>query len=168
MPRLTAGAALILVTLSLTACVTKPRASAAFRSADAPIWSAAAFQPSQIAGTWRQAAVFQRDGETCQGGSVEITPEAAGLRLNGALCVAGKLRDVSGLAVPSGPGRLMVGGEEWWVLWVDSGYRTMAIGTPSGQFGFVLDRAALPADRLNAAREVFDFNGYATGALTAL
>ena len=36
---------------------------------------------------------------------------------------------------------------------VDSGYRTMAIGTPSGRFGMILDRGAIPPDRLTAARE---------------
>ncbi|HOZ34653.1 MAG TPA: lipocalin family protein, partial [Tabrizicola sp.] len=56
-------------------------------------------------------------------------------------------------------------GQDWWILWVDSGYRTLAIGTPSGRFGFILDRSALPPDRLAAASEVFDFNGYTTAAL---
>ena len=98
---------------------------------------------------------------------MSITPEPAGLRLDGNLCLAGVARKVSGLAVPSGPGRLSVAGEDWWILWVDTGYRTMAIGTPSGRFGFILDRGAIPGDRLTAAREIFDFNGYRTSALTA-
>ncbi len=56
-----------------------------------------------------------------------------------------------------------VGGDrhgDWWVLWVDSGYRTLAIGTPDGRFGFVLDRGRIGPDRLVAAAEIFDFNGY--------
>jgi apolipoprotein D and lipocalin family protein len=154
--------------LVLAACSAKPPASPGFRDADAPIWSAAAFQPDQIAGTWRQVAAFQPGSPGCAAGAVEILPEAGGLRLKGNLCLAGVTQDVSGLAAPTGPGRLAVAGEDWWVLWVDSGYRTMAIGTPSGRFGFVLDRGAIPGDRLEAAREVFDFNGYRTGALTAL
>ncbi|MBD3788696.1 MAG: lipocalin family protein [Sphingomonadales bacterium] len=53
-----------------------------------------------------------------------------------------------------------------WLIWVDTAYRSLAVGTPSGQFGFVLDRGAqIPADRLAAAREVFDFNGYDTARL---
>lgn len=154
--------------LLLAGCAAKPPASLAFRDAEAPIWSAAAFQPDQIAGTWRQVAGFQPGSPSCAAGALEITPEAGGLRLKGNLCLAGVTQDVSGLAAPTGPGRMAVEGEEWWVLWVDSGYRTMAIGTPSGRFGFVLDRGAIPGDRLEAAREVFDFNGYRTGALTAL
>ncbi len=153
--------------LLLAASAAKPPAVSAFRAADAPIWSAAAFQASQAAGTWRQVAAFQPEGSSCGAGGVEITPEAGGLRLDGSLCLAGTLRNVSGLATPSGPGRLSVAGEEWWILWVDTGYRTMAIGTPSGRFGFILDRGAIPGDRLTAAREIFDFNGYRTAALAA-
>lgn len=152
--------------LTLAACAPKPVATG-FRGAEVPIWSAAAFAPAQTAGSWRQVAAFQAEGARCSAEGVEITPEAGGLRLAGSLCLEGQMRDVSGLATPSGPGRLMVGGEEWWILWVDSGYRTMAVGTPSGRFGFILDRGAIPGDRLTAAREVFDFNGYRTEALAA-
>lgn len=152
----------------LAACAAKPPVSLAFRDADAPIWSAAAFQPAQIAGTWRQVAGYQTGSSGCKAGALDITPEAGGLRLEGSLCLAGVTQKISGRASPTGPGRLAVAGEDWWILWVDSGYRTMAIGTPSGRFGFVLDRGAIPADRLEAAREVFDFNGYRNAALTAL
>jgi apolipoprotein D and lipocalin family protein len=161
-PRLTLGAALV-----LAACVAKPAADLGFRSAGAPIWSAAAFQPAQVAGVWRQVADFRSSG-ACDAGAVEIVPEGAGLRLSGTLCLAGKAETVSGVAPLVGPGRLRVTGEDWWVIWVDVGYRTLAIGTPSGRFGFILDRGAIPGDRLNAAREIFDFNGYRTEALTAL
>ena len=157
----------LVAALTLAACAPKPVATG-FRAVEVPIWSAAAFFPAQAAGSWRQVAAFQAEGAECDPGGVEITPEAGGLRLAGALCLDGSMRDVSGVATSSGPGRLMVAGEEWWVLWVDTGYRTMAIGTPSGRFGFILDRGAIPGDRLNAAREIFDFNGYRTAALTAL
>jgi apolipoprotein D and lipocalin family protein len=54
----------------------------------------------------------------------------------------------------------------WWVLWADVGYRTLAIGTPSGRFGFILNRGGdLPADRMRAAREVLEWNGYGIGRL---
>lgn len=162
MPRLALVAALL-----LAACAPKPVLAPAFREIGAPIWSAAAFQPGQVVGTWRQVADFQAAGGSCSGGTVEITPESQGLRLEGTLCLAGRAEKVSGSAPLVGPGRLRVKGEDWWVLWVDSGYRTMAIGTPSGRFGFLLDRGAIPGDRLAAAREIFDFNGYSTTALTA-
>lgn len=109
-----------------------------------------------------------RTAGACDAGLVEITPTSEGLQLRGTLCLAGKAEAVSGTAPLIGPGRLRVQGEDWWVIWVDVGYRTLAIGTPSGRFGIILDRGAIPADRLNAAREIFDFNGYRTEALMAL
>ena len=152
----------------LAACAAQAPAPSAFRAADAPIWSAAAFQPGQVAGTWAQVADFRGGAGSCDAGSVEITPDGQGLSLRGTLCLAGRAEAVSGSAPLVGPGRLRVKGEDWWVLWVDVGYRTLAIGTPSGRFGIILDRGAIPADRLNAAREIFDFNGYRVEALTAL
>ncbi len=156
--------------LCLAACAsTGPEPAVIFRIAQAPIWSAAAFAPGQIEGSWQQVAGFaaRADG-ACDGGRLTFRPAADGLTVSGELCLNGAVRKVSGVAQPSGPGRLTVAGEEeWWVLWVDSGYRTLAIGTPSGRFGFVLDRGGAAADRLVAAREIFDFNGYVAGALRA-
>lgn len=151
--------------LMLAACAPKPPAATAFRDAGAPIWSAAAFAPAQVAGTWQQVADFGAS-KACRDGAVEIVPVAGGLQLRGTLCLAGRAETVSGVAPLVGPGRLRVKGEDWWVIWVDVGYRTLAIATPSGRFGIILDRGALPADRLAAAREIFDFNGYRTEALT--
>ncbi|MEZ5912411.1 MAG: hypothetical protein R3D84_09475 [Paracoccaceae bacterium] len=71
------------------------------------------------------------------------------------------------LARIEAPGRFRpalggVAGQSWWVLWLDSGARTLVVGTPSGDFGAILDRegAAIPPDRMQAAREVLAFNGY--------
>ena len=48
-----------------------------------------------------------------------------------------------------------------WVLWVDEGFRTAVIGNPEGTFAWILDRSATGgADRIKAAREILDFNGY--------
>ena len=47
------------------------------------------------------------------------------------------------------------------VLWVDEGFRTAVLGTPSGSRAFILDRGATPApDRLRAAREILNWYGY--------
>lgn len=153
--------------LFLAACAsTGPERVAGFRAADAPIYSAAAFDPSRIAGRWTQVADFATGAAECQGGGVEFLPVAAGLAVRGDLCLNGQRRSVSGLIGTTGPGRLSVPGmEDWWIVWVDSGYRTLAVATPSGRFGFVLDRSAISGDRLQAAREVFDFNGYTTASL---
>jgi apolipoprotein D and lipocalin family protein len=152
--------------LALAACAPGPTTVAGFRQPDAPIWSAAAFAPGQIAGDWRQVAGFAATSGGCDTGALSFTPAADGISVKGTLCLDGKVQPIDAVARSAGPGRLTLAGQEdWWILWVDSGYRTLAIGTPSGRFGFVLDRAALPADRLTAAREVFDFNGYAAAAL---
>lgn len=87
------------------------------------------------------------------------------------LCLSGQMVKGAGAIAQTGPGRFAISGrggtaQDWWVLWVDEGYRTLAIGTPSGEFGFILNRGnTLPSDRLAAAREVLDFNGYDVGRL---
>lgn len=152
--------------LALAACAGPADRPGAFRKTDGPIWSAASFAPAQIAGRWTQVAAYSAAPGGCRAGGVEITPVATGLAVRGTLCLDGKAQDIDTLARPVGPGRLSVGGkDDWWVLWVDGDYRTLAVGTPSGAFGFVLDRGAIPPDRLAAAAEIFDFNGYVDGAL---
>jgi apolipoprotein D and lipocalin family protein len=152
--------------LALTACAPGSKQVAGFRQPDAPIWSAAAFAPTQIAGDWQQVAGFAARTGGCADGALSFAPAGDGLAISGTLCLNGVAQKINGVARSTGPGRLTLDGQgEWWVLWVDSGYRTLAIGTPSGRFGFILDRGALPPDRLTAAREVFDFNGYTTAAL---
>lgn len=154
--------------LLLSACMASGPKVAGFRDPAVPIWSAAAFAPSQIAGDWQQVAGFAAKAGNCTSGALRFTPAASGLAIAGQLCLDGKVLEVEAIARPSGPGRLAVAGQDdWWILWVDSGYRTLAIGTPSGRFGFVLDRGSAPADRLTAAREVFDFNGYVVAAFRA-
>lgn len=130
------------------------------RRADVPIWSAAAFAPERIAGRWYQAAAIS--GKGCDAQAVEFAPQSnGGLAVQGQLCLDGKRQALSGPVGMVGPGRLSVPGmKDWWVIWVDADYRTMAIATPGGEFGFVLDRGQIPSDRLDAAAELFDFNGY--------
>ena len=78
------------------------------------------------------------------------------------LCLSDGRHSGAAPLVPGKPGRFAVKGlGDVWVLWADGDYRTLVIGTPSGQFGFVLNRdAVLPADRLNAVRDILRFNGY--------
>ena len=152
--------------LLLAACTGGRQETGVYRSPDAPIWSAAAFAPAQVTGNWQQVAAFTAEPGGCRGGAVSVDPAPGGFAVKGTLCLDGQTRKVDALARPIGPGRLSVEGQEdWWVLWVDSGYRTLAVGTPSGRFGFVLDRGAIPQDRLVAAGEIFAFNGYTAGRL---
>lgn len=121
-----------------------------------------------------QVAGFAPDGATtCKHGGVEISTRGDGLHAAVRLCLSGSdIRAAGGLR-PVGPGRIALEGgavpglgEPWWVLWVDTDYRTLVIGTPSGRFGFILNRdPVLPQDRLIAAREILEFNGYDLGQL---
>ncbi len=160
--------------LMLAACGPRETGgSAGFRAAAAPIYSNAVFDVSRLDGNWVQVAAFAGEGGgTCrtggaETGGAEFARAATGIQVQYQLCLSGKTVAGQGALATTGPGRFAVTGktglrQDWWVLWVDEGYRTMAIGTPSGAFGFVLNRGAdMPQDRLNAAREVFDFNGYA-------
>ncbi len=141
-----------------------------FRAAAAPIYSAAAFDLSRLEGRWLQAAAFRATTTAdCAPGGVEFARSGAGLRASGRLCLSGRQVTVNGAVTPTGPGRFDVAGMgEWWVIWGDGDYRTLAIGTPTGAFGFVLDRGQISGDRLRAAREIFDFNGYSTDYLKPL
>jgi apolipoprotein D and lipocalin family protein len=162
-------AALVLAS-AVAGCAAPVSQTAAFRGASAPIYSAAALDTDRLEGRWVQAAGFSAPGRAgCAPGAVEFRRGASGLQVDGELCLNGRVQRVSGAVGQLGSGRLGVAGmEDWWVLWVDSGYRTLAVGTPSGAFGFVLDRGAVTADRLAAARELFDFNGYRAAALGPL
>lgn len=67
----------------------------------------------------------------------------------------------------TGPGRMSVSGSAapLWVLWVDEGYRTVVIGTPDRSFAYILNRGGdIAPDRLRAAREILEWNGYDIGA----
>ncbi|MFN7224722.1 MAG: lipocalin family protein [Paracoccaceae bacterium] len=152
-----------LLCLALVACApTRPAPSAgSFRTAGAPIWSNAQLDQARLVGNWRQAAAFAAGDPACAPGGADIGGRAGALNLTARLCLSGREVRLSGPLVASGPGRFRVGSQDWWVIWVDTDYRTLAIGTPSGAFGFILNRdGALPPDRLRAAREIFDFNGY--------
>lgn len=157
------------IVIVLSACAPKITADdGAFRTPTGPIYSNAGFDFAQLEGRWHQVAAFSAAATaTCQPGGADFDAKDGSIRASYGLCLSGKTIKGSGTITPTGPGRFAITGtdgigQDWWVLWVDEGYRTMAIGNPTGAFGFILNRGkALPADRLTAAREVLDFNGYA-------
>jgi apolipoprotein D and lipocalin family protein len=156
---------LIAVLLALAACApTVPPVSVGrYRSPDAPMYSNAVLDPSRLVGSWVQVADFAAKSGACVPGGVEITRAAKGLAVAYQLCLSGNLVQGAGAMQPDGPGRFVVPGQPgpWWVLWADADYRTLVIGTPNGRLGFILNRdGALPPDRLVAAREILDWNGY--------
>lgn len=156
-----------LLALALAACVggKADAPQGAFRSAGQPIYSSAVLDASKLPGRWAQVAGF--GAETgCRPGGVDIKPSG---QTAFRLCLNGRDVKGSGRLEPVGPGRFAIAGQEWWVLWADGDYRTMAIGTPSGKFGFVLNRGgAISGDRLKAAREIMEWNGYDLGQFRAM
>lgn len=164
--------------VALTACVPGPDGGpavplfAVYRDTTVPIASKALFEPDRYLGLWYEVArypnVFQR-------GCVNVTA-VYGLRDDGLISVLNScgsadgepVRTIDGTAEIVGPGRLVVRfasvpfvAGDYWVLWVDEGYRTAVVGNPDGTSGWILNRdPVIPVDRLNAAREILDFNGY--------
>jgi apolipoprotein D and lipocalin family protein len=140
-----------------------PQSQSQFRAAQAPIYSNASFDLSRLIGDWQQVAGFGALGKSCAPGTASFRADPSGA-LTGQvrICNAGRMLEWNGLVQSAGPGRFTIGkGEVWWVLWDDTDNRTLAIGTPSGAFGFVLDRTGnIPSDRMQAARSILDFNGY--------
>ncbi len=161
------SAALCLILAACAAPVAEQVAR--YRVAGAPIYSSAVLDVARIEGRWVQVAGFGPAGaRDCQPGGVDIRRGAQGLQATLRLCLSGAEVRAAGALQVVGPGRFALQGaavpglgEPWWVLWADTDYRTLIIGTPSGQFGFILNRdRVLPQDRLVAAREILDFNGF--------
>lgn len=134
-------------------------APAGFRRAGAPIASAVLIDQARLAGVWHQVGHFPG---ACPGARTDLTPVEGGLSLR-ATC-GGRAHEASWRA--TAPGRFATPSGPVWVLWVDSGYRTLVLGRPDGQWGAIWNRdPQIPADRLRAARELLDFNGYDTSQL---
>jgi apolipoprotein D and lipocalin family protein len=161
----------VLILLVLAACGPGPGSRVSYRDAGLSLYSNAVFGADRLAGDWVQVAGFQRpNGAECGGGTASFSaPDAGGRqRLNTTLCLSGKETRFNGYVNTVGPGRFSLSGADpkgigqvWWVLWADVDNRTLLIGTPSGDFGFILNRGGtLPSDRLAAAKEILDFNGY--------
>lgn len=153
---------------ALVGCAATPP-EGGLRAPDDPIYSNASFDLTRLAGDWRQVAGFAGDTGGCAAGWAGFRADPSGRLVGDAqVCVGGRVQAWSGLVVAAGPGRFTVGsGEAWWVLWDEADNRTLVIGTPSGAFGFVLNRdGPISGDRLVAAREILDFNGYDLARLT--
>lgn len=138
----------------LAACAPKPVQQVSFRDTSRQVYSIAGLDPARIGGHWVQVAGF---GADCGGGTIEIGPTT-----HYALCLANGTATGAGAMTSGLPGRFDVPGlGPFWVLWADADDRTLVIGAPSGRYGFVLNReAAIPPDRLKAARDILQFNGY--------
>ncbi len=154
--------------LALAGCT----ASHSYRDIDAPISSKAFFEPARYAGRWHEVArfpvPFQKD---CARATADYD-----LQSDGSLSVLNICRNsdgsersrITGNADIVGPGRLALRFDgvpfvvaDYWVLWTDESCRTAVIGSPNGTSGWILNRdPEIPADRLRAARDILEFNGY--------
>lgn len=153
------------VLLALAGCAAFP----SYRDTDVGMTSMAVFDPARYAGQWYEVARFP---VPFQKGCTD-TRAIYGQGEDGVLTVRntctkdGALSVIDGTATVVGPGRLKVRldgvpfAADYWVLWVDEGYRTAVVGVPSGRAGWILNRdPEIPPDRLKAARDVLEFNGY--------
>ena len=126
-----------------------------YRDDGAMISSTLRFDLAQFAGDWIVRAYFP------QGGALQdfnLKPEA-GARF--VFAETGAPATLVGQVTGAGRFKLDGRSREYWVLWVDEGFRTAAIGTPDGAFGYIIDRKPSGGkDRYVAAREILDFNGY--------
>jgi len=153
--------------LGLAGCAGGP---GGYRDASVTVASAAAFDPARYAGQWYEIARFPVPFQTgCTDTVAVYAPrQDGGLDVTNTCRVDGRIRRIEGGARVVGPGRLEVRFDTvpflaapYWVLWVSEDYRSAVVGVPSGRAGWILHRdPVMPADRLAAAREVLDFNGY--------
>lgn len=158
-----------LVLLGLMAFALAACGGASYRDPSASLTSMAVFDPAEYAGLWYEVASFPtpfQAGCTNTQADYQLVSDGS-LSVRNACLRDGKLSVIEGSATVSGPGRLKIRldgvpfAADYWVLWVDEGYRTAVVGTPSGRAGWVLNRTPnIPADRLAAAEEVLRFNGY--------
>ena len=148
---------IVWICLLLAACA-KPALPVApvtyFRDLTQPIGSTTRGGLYDMAGSWLVQAAFP-GGQFDPGDGIVLDFAADGTGVMNGL----PLQVVR-------PNRWRAGEAEYWVLWVDDDFRTAVIGTPSGAFGWIMDRpGADSVDRNRAAREVLEFSGYDLGRL---
>ncbi|UWR32495.1 lipocalin family protein [Sulfitobacter sp. W027] len=167
-------AAVLLLLGALAACNRSepPPVQTGFRNAEALIGATSRFDAARFGGDWQIRAAFPGDANLL---AVTFAPQGPTLIETREACDAAGVctdrRDLWALS-EEGPGRYTmraaVGGAEraFWVLWVDEGFRTAVVGSPEGGYGWILDRQATGGeDRITAAQEILDFNGYDLSAL---
>lgn len=149
-----------------------------YRDESVTIASSANFDAARYVGRWYEVARYpNRFQADCAGAIADYAlTETPGVLSVTNTCLDAEGRaagTISGTATDAGLGRLSVRLEgvpvaaPYWVLWVDEGYRTAVVGAPNGRVGWILNRdPEIPGDRLAAAREVLDFNGYDLARLT--
>lgn len=157
--------------LLLTACAREEPVPevVSFRDRSVPIASQVDVTAARLAGRWVFRSQFSGfPGQTLsfeQGADGGLTFVETATLCEGEICGLSSTRYQM---VQRGPGRWQTDAPsgslpegELWILWLDFDNRTMAIGTPDGSFGFILDREATGGeDRIAAARDIMEWMGY--------
>ncbi len=161
----------VAVLLLLAGCAAQ--APETFRDQDVPISSTSRFDAVSFSGDWHVVEAYpSRFFPSCtsQKFRFDLVPDGrfAGLCGEGAFLEAGVSVDPLGrLQIETSD--LRSGPRKLWIFWLSEDLQTAAIGTPSGEMGWILNRSPdLRSDRLKAAREVLAFNGYKLSGLRAL
>ncbi|MBK0326704.1 lipocalin family protein [Rhodobacteraceae bacterium F11138] len=142
-----------------------------YRDRDARISATSRFVPDAFSGRWHVVAGYPNAAlPLCDHQVWDISEDPATLQVT-----CGTDRRVvlsAGLKVdPRGVMRVQTADLDrdryaFWVLWMDEERRMAVIGTRGGEMGWVLNRGAtIRADRLAAAQEILEFNGYDTTRL---
>lgn len=159
--RVPQGVAVCAMVLGLAACAAPAPdvGQIGLRNPTVTLAGTTRFDAARFAGDWRTVACI---GECADAVSYRVAKDDVILRSSGAAPVAyaqsarGVLREVAG-------GGTLV------VMWVDTGFRTAAIGDADGRWAAVLDRRRSGgADRVAAATEILDFNGWDVAKLKVI
>jgi len=151
----------------LTACLSAPTQQVGYRNADVPLAVTTRGGIGAMQGNWVVRGAFP-DSASIQ--SVAIAPRDDG-KVTVNIAQPGcepECHLLSGTwpaeRIAQNRLRLLTDSArdpELWVIWMDEGVRTAVVGTPDGGAAFILDRKATGGeDRIKAAREILDFNGY--------
>ena len=182
MKRLVLGALLALAACGREVAEAPPGEAVSFRDRTVPIGSTTRGSPTDLNGDWVVSASFGegpvRGADVGDRVQVALEPSGRGqwtftdragawVRVPVAPVRAGRYE----VETPQPAAAVLFGTAtpKFLVLWVDDDFRTAVVGTPDGSFGWVMDRPGQgSADRLTAAREVLDFNGYDLGRLSGV
>jgi len=160
--------------LAVTACAPFIPSS---RWVGAPMFVVSNLDASQLKGRWYEVASFPtRFQAGCYSTVAEYTLRPDGLIGVRNQCRVvdqpGVIRQIEGTAKIVGPGQLQVRLQgvpvpaQYWVLDISRDGRTLIVGNPSRQGGWVLRRdASVTPEQMFDARTVFERNGYDVAAL---
>jgi apolipoprotein D and lipocalin family protein len=150
----------VLAVALVTACAPisppTPVGSTAFRDPSANIGVTTRFDPVRFSGDWHVVARFNETGKTPARDAIAVSYDPSTFRI-----VMVGTDGVQTFAYNGSAALRPKVGEPLVVMWVDEGFRTAVLGTPSGKVGYVLDRKPKPSpDRYKAATEILTFYGW--------